>query len=311
MQPLFALHESILPGLTLRHRGKVRDIYELDEEHLLIVATDRLSAFDVVLPQPILGKGEVLARLSRFWFARTARLIPNHLAPSPLAHWVPDSVERRALGDRAMVVRKLSPLPVEAIVRGYLMGSGWKDYCRTGSIGGVALPQGLRVADRLPAPIYTPSTKAAVGAHDENIDFEQTVALLGRERAAQVRDVSLAIYRDAAEYALGRGILIADTKFEFGVDASGTLHLIDEVLTPDSSRFWPLEGYRPGENPLSFDKQFVRDWLEAQPWDKCSPPPRLPDEVLTRTAEKYAEAERRLIEDGSSGSRSVPVGLGS
>ena len=289
-----ALYESSLPHLKLRNRGKVRDIYELDAGHLLIVTTDRLSAFDVVLPQPIPGKGEVLTRVSNFWFGRTRAIIPNHLSDRPLAEAIPDAAQRTALGDRALIVRKLRPLPVEAIVRGYLIGSGWKDYQKTGAVCGIALPQGLRMADQLPAAIYTPSTKAEIGEHDQNLSFEQTVGLLGAELAAQVRDAALRIYTESAAYARERGIIIADTKFEFGLDDAGRLHLIDEVLTPDSSRFWPADQYRPGSSPPSFDKQYVRDYLETLDWDKTPPGPMLPDEVIRRTAEKYREAEQRL-----------------
>jgi len=289
-----ALHQSELSGLRLLNRGKVRDIYEVDQDHLLIVATDRLSAFDVVLPQPIPGKGEVLTRVANFWFERTRDIIPNHLSRLPLAEVVPDPAERAALGDRAIIVKRLRPLPVEAIVRGYLIGSGWKDYQATGAVCGIALPPGLRMADRLPEPIYTPSTKAELGGHDVNIDFERTVELLGPALAIQVRDASLRIYAECAAYALQRGIIIADTKFEFGLDEAGQLHLIDEVLTPDSSRFWPADQYRPGSSPPSFDKQFVRDYLETLDWDKTPPGPMLPQEVIDKTAEKYREAEARL-----------------
>jgi phosphoribosylaminoimidazole-succinocarboxamide synthase len=290
-----ALFQSNLKHLPLINRGKVRDIYGIDDEHMLIVTTDRLSAFDVVLPQPIPGKGEVLTRVSSFWFARTAELIPNHLAAMPVADAVPDPDERRHLGQRAIVVRKMKPLPVEAIVRGYLIGSGWKDYQRTGAVCAIPLPDGLRQADRLPHPLYTPSTKAAVGAHDENVSFQHTASLIGTELADRMREVSLRIYADAAAYALTRGIIIADTKFEFGLDGQGRLHLIDEVLTPDSSRFWPADQYQPGASPPSFDKQFVRDYLETLDWGKRPPGPELPAEIIAKTAEKYAEAERRLI----------------
>jgi phosphoribosylaminoimidazole-succinocarboxamide synthase len=289
-----ALHESELPGLELISRGKVRDIYAVDDAHLLIVTTDRLSAFDVVLPQPIPGKGEVLTRVANFWFSRTRHIIPNHLADIPLADVVTDPAQRARLGDRAIVVRRLRPLPVEAIVRGYLIGSGWKDYQASGGVCGIPLPPGLRLADQLPEAIFTPSTKAEVGDHDENIDFARTEALLGAELAAQVRDASLRIYTECAAYARERGIIIADTKFEFGLDEAGTLHLIDEVLTPDSSRFWPADQYQPGSSPPSFDKQYVRDYLETLDWDKTPPGPELPQEVIDRTAEKYREAERRL-----------------
>ncbi len=290
-----ALFQSDLPYLPLINRGKVRDIYGVDDDHLLIVTTDRLSAFDVVLPQPIPGKGEVLTRVSSFWFRRTAGLVPNHLVDRPLAAVVPDPDARSSLGERAVVVRRLRPLPVEAIVRGYLIGSGWKDYQRTGAVCDLSLPAGLRLADKLPAPIYTPSTKAAVGDHDENVSFEHTADLIGADLATQIQDVSLRIYAEAADYARGRGIIIADTKFEFGLDDAGRLHLIDEALTPDSSRFWPADQYQPGSSPPSFDKQFVRDYLETLDWDKRPPGPELPAEIIAKTAAKYREAERRLL----------------
>jgi phosphoribosylaminoimidazole-succinocarboxamide synthase len=289
-----ALYESNLRGLPLIARGKVRDIYGVGDDHLLLVATDRLSAFDVVMPQPIPGKGEVLTRISNFWFARTAGLVPNHVSGIPVAQVVTDPRELAQLGERALVARRLRPLPVEAIVRGYLIGSGWKDYQASGAVCGIRLPAGLHQAEQLPAPIFTPSTKAAAGAHDENVDFDRTVAILGADLAAQVRDMSLRIYRECAAYARGSGIIIADTKFEFGLDDAGVLHLIDEVLTPDSSRFWPAEGYVTGISPPSFDKQFVRDYLETLDWDKTAPGPDLPQEVIERTAAKYQEAERRL-----------------
>ena len=263
----------------------------------MIVTTDRLSAFDVVLPQPIPGKGEVLTRVSKFWFHRTRALLPNHLVERPLESVITDAQQRALLGERAVVVRKLKPLPVEAIVRGYLIGSGWKDYQRTGAVCGIELPPGLVQADRLPQALFTPSTKAEVGAHDLNISFQQTVALLGEELACQVRDLSLRIYTEAAAHALERGIIIADTKFEFGLDEQGVIHLIDEALTPDSSRFWPADQYRPGISPPSFDKQFVRDYLETLDWDKTPPGPELPEEIIQKTATtaaKYREAERRL-----------------
>jgi phosphoribosylaminoimidazole-succinocarboxamide synthase len=293
-----ALYESDLPGLTLLNRGKVRDIYDIDEHHLLIVTTDRLSAFDVVMPQPIPGKGEVLTRVANFWFGRMQHILPNHLSDMPLSDVVPDEDERRRLGDRALIVRKLRPLPVEAIVRGYLIGSGWKDYQQTGTVCGIDLPAGLQLADRLPEAIYTPSTKAEAGAHDENISYERSVELMGEEIASKVRDYSLQIYTEAAAYALERGIIIADTKFEFGLDDKGELYLIDEVLTPDSSRFWPADQYRPGISPPSFDKQFVRDYLETLDWNKTAPGPDLPEEIIRKTAEKYAEAEQRLTGHG-------------
>jgi phosphoribosylaminoimidazole-succinocarboxamide synthase len=294
MSQVDALFESDLPHLKLLNRGKVRDIYDIDAEHLLIVTSDRLSAFDVVLPQPIPGKGEVLTRVANFWFERTRELIPNHLSDKPLEEAVPDAAQRASLGDRAIVVRKLKPLPVEAIVRGYLIGSGWKDYQKSGAVCGIALPEGLQQADQLPEAIYTPSTKAEVGEHDENISFEQTVKLLGQELAEKVRDISLRIYTECAAFAREKGIIIADTKFEFGQDAEGNLYLIDEVLTPDSSRFWPADEYRPGISPPSFDKQFVRDYLETLDWNKTPPGPELPNEVIEKTAEKYREAETRL-----------------
>ncbi len=289
-----ALHQSELPGLELLNRGKVRDIYNVDDQHLLIVTTDRLSAFDVILPQPIPGKGEVLTRVANFWFQRTRQLIPNHLSDLPLEQVVPDETQRKALGDRAMVVKKLKPLPIEAIVRGYIIGSGWKDYQKTGAVCGIELPQNLQMADQLPEAVYTPSTKAEVGAHDENIDFDATVSLLGRELAEQVRDISLQIYTECAAYARERGIIIADTKFEFGLDDNGVLHLIDEVLTPDSSRFWPADQYQPGISPPSYDKQFVRDYLETLDWDKTPPAPELPEQIIQKTADKYREAESRI-----------------
>lgn len=289
-----ALFESHLSGLELLTRGKVRDLYRIDGDHLLMVASDRLSAFDVVMRQPIPGKGEVLTRVSRFWFERMAHLIPNHLSGIPVEAVVRDPAERAALGDRALVVRRLQPLPVEAIVRGYLIGSGWKDYQASGAVCGILLPAGLVQADRLPEPIFTPSTKAAAGTHDENVDFDHVVTLIGPELAGQVRDCTLGIYRECAAYALERGIIIADTKLEFGLDEAGRLHLIDEVLTPDSSRFWPADQYRPGVSPPSFDKQYVRDYLETLNWDKTPPAPDLPLEVIERTAAKYREAERRL-----------------
>ncbi len=288
------LFESRIESLPLIHRGKVRDMYAVGQEHLLIVTTDRLSAFDVVLPDPIPGKGAVLTAISNFWFRRLAHLVPNHLSDMPLEEALPDAAERAQVQGRAVVVRRLQALPVEAIVRGYLIGSGWKDYQATGAVCGIRLPAGLKLADRLPEPIYTPSTKAEVGAHDENIDFATTESLLGAARAAEVRDISLALYREAAAYALERGIIVADTKFEFGLDGQGRLTLMDEVLTPDSSRFWPVDQYRPGTSPPSFDKQYVRDYLETLDWDKQPPAPHLPADVIRRTAAKYREALERL-----------------
>lgn len=288
------LFESNLKGLPLLHRGKVRDIYAVGDAHMLIVTSDRLSAFDVVLPTPIPGKGAVLTALSNFWFARTRHIVPNHLAERPLAQVLPDAAERRTVEGRAVVVRKLKALPVEAVVRGYLVGSGWKEYRQSGTVCGIPLPAGLREADRLPEPIFTPSTKAPVGQHDENISFAQAVKLLGTEVAERVRTTAVALYKEAADYALKRGIIIADTKFEFGLDAQGQLTLIDEALTPDSSRFWPVDQYRPGANPPSFDKQYVRDYLESLGWNKKAPAPALPAEVAAKTAEKYREALSRL-----------------
>ncbi|HSJ49227.1 MAG TPA: phosphoribosylaminoimidazolesuccinocarboxamide synthase [Gammaproteobacteria bacterium] len=291
---LDVLFESRLSSLPLIYRGKVRDVYGVGDEHLLIVTTDRLSAFDVVLPDPIPGKGAVLTAVSGFWFERMKDVVPNHIAALRLEEVLPDPEERAQVAGRAVVVKRLDALPVEAIVRGYLIGSGWKDYQKTGAVCGIALPAGLRQAEQLPEAIFTPSTKAAVGDHDENIDFDRTVGLIGRELAEQVRDVSLRIYREAADYARGRGILIADTKFEFGLDRDGRLTLIDEALTPDSSRFWPADRYQVGTSPESFDKQYVRDYLETLDWDKTPPGPKLPDEVIRRTAEKYREALERL-----------------
>jgi phosphoribosylaminoimidazole-succinocarboxamide synthase len=291
---LAAMLESHVPSLERIHQGKVRDIYAVDEQHMLIVTTDRLSAFDVVMPDPIPGKGRVLTQISNFWFARTRHIVPNHLADYPLARAVPDAAERAPLEERSIVVRRLRALPIEAVVRGYLIGSGWKDYRQTGAVCGIALPAGLRQADRLPEPIFTPATKAELGAHDENIPYERVVTLIGRGLAEQVRATALALYAFAVEHALARGIIIADTKFEFGVDEAGRLTLIDEALTPDSSRFWPADTYRPGSSPPSFDKQYVRDYLETLDWPKRPPAPKLPPEVIARTSEKYAEALRRL-----------------
>ncbi len=289
-----ALFESHLRGLKKIHQGKVRDIYDVDAEHLLIVTTDRLSAFDVVLPDPIPFKGEVLTQISLFWFAKTQSIVANHLAALKVEDVIDDARERAQLAGRAMVVKKLSPLPIEAVVRGYLIGSGYKDYLQHGSICGIALPAGLKMADRLPQPLFTPASKAPMGSHDENIDFAAMVKLVGREHAEDVRRIALAIYRFAAEHAGARQIIIADTKFEFGVDKAGRLMLIDEALTPDSSRFWPMASYRPGISPPSFDKQFVRDYLESLHWNKKPPAPHLPPDVLTRTSENYREALRLL-----------------
>ena len=289
--PLF---ESHLRGLKKVHQGKVRDIYDVDTEHLLIVTTDRLSAFDVVLPDPIPYKGEVLTQISLFWFAKTRHMIANHLSALKVEDVVADSQERAQLAGRAMVVKKLRALPIEAVVRGYLIGSGYKDYKLHGSVCGIALPDGLRMADPLPEPLFTPASKAPAGQHDENIDFDAMVGVVGREYAADVRRIALDIYRFAAEHARARHIIIADTKFEFGVDKTGRLMLIDEVLTPDSSRFWPMASYKPGISPPSFDKQFVRDYLESLHWNKKPPAPHLPADVVTRTSDNYREALRLL-----------------
>ncbi len=292
------LYESAL-SLPLLHRGKVRDLYDAGPAHLLVVTTDRLSAFDCVLPDPIPGKGRILNAMSGFWFARTQGIVANHLSDRPLASVLPDAKERALVADRAMVVRRLKPLPIEAIVRGYLAGSGWKEYRRTGTVCGIALPPGLREAERLPQPVFTPSTKAAAGAHDENIDYAQAEALLGARLARAVRDASLSLYAEAAAFAVTRGIIIADTKFEFAVDEQDRLVLIDEVLTPDSSRFWPQTSYRPGTSPPSYDKQYVRDYLETLAWDKRPPAPRLPAEVVAQTVARYEEALRVLTAVGA------------
>ncbi|MEJ1250155.1 phosphoribosylaminoimidazolesuccinocarboxamide synthase [Denitratimonas tolerans] len=288
------LHTSDLPGLELLHRGKVRDVYALDAQRLLMVATDRLSAFDVVLPDPIPGKGEVLTRLSNFWFGKTAHLMPNHLLDAAPESVLPEGVDASLYRHRSVIARRLRALPVEAVVRGYLIGSGWKDYRATGALCGIALPAGLRQAERLPEPIFTPSSKAAVGEHDENISFDRVVELIGSELAERVREATLSIYRFAADFAAQRGIIIADTKLEFGLDEDGTLRVMDEMLTPDSSRFWPAEEYRVGSSPPSYDKQFVRDWLETRDWNKTAPGPRLPEAVIAGTQARYAEALRRL-----------------
>ncbi len=289
-----AVHTSDMKDLPLINRGKVRDIYAVGDSELLIVTSDRLSAFDVILPDPIPGKGAVLTQLANFWFHKFADWLPNHLSSTPLSSVIKDPALCARLADQAVVVRKLKPLPLEAIVRGYIIGSGWKDYQKTGAVCGIALPSGLQQAQQLPEPIFTPSTKAAVGDHDENVDFERIVQLIGRELAEKVRDLSLRLYREAAAFAREKGIIIADTKLEFGLDEDGNVVLIDEVLTPDSSRFWPADEYQVGISPPSFDKQFVRDYLETLDWDKKAPGPRLPQDIIDRTAEKYAEARRRL-----------------
>jgi len=288
------LFETTIQSLPLLHRGKVRDIYAVNEDQLLVVQTDRLSAFDVILPTPVPGKGRLLTALSKFWFEKLHHIIPNHLTGI-----APESVvaqgERDQVAGRAFVVKRLKPLPIEAIVRGYIVGSGWKDYEATGAISGITLPKGLQQAARLPdGPIFAPSTKAAAGSHDENISFAEAEKLLGQDLAATVRDKAIDLYTEAADYAITKGIIVADTKFEFGQDETGALYLIDEALTPDSSRFWPADQYSPGRNPPSYDKQFVRDWLETQDWDKKPPAPALPSDVLAKTTKKYEEALRRL-----------------
>jgi phosphoribosylaminoimidazole-succinocarboxamide synthase len=288
------LFESNLTSLPLQHRGKVRDIYAVGEDKLLVIQSDRLSAFDVVLPDPVPTKGQVLTALSLFWFDKLGHVIANHLTGIAPESVVATEAERAQVAGRAMVVRRLKPLPVEAIARGYIIGSGWKDYGKTGMVCGIPLPAGLREADKLPEPLFTPSTKAAIGGHDENIAYAEVARLIGETMAAQVRDVTLRLYSEAADYAAGHGIIIADTKFEFGTDAAGRLYLIDEALTPDSSRFWPADQYAPGMSPPSFDKQFVRDWLEHQGWNKKPPAPHLPADVLAKTTEKYREAYRLL-----------------
>jgi phosphoribosylaminoimidazole-succinocarboxamide synthase len=285
---------TALKGLEKIHEGKVRDIYAVDAGAMLIVTTDRLSAFDVVLPDPIPNKGRVLHQISNFWFARTRHIVPNHLMDRPLASVVKDPSELAMLEGRAGIVRRLQALPIEAVVRGYLIGSGWKDYQKTGGVCGIALPPGLQQAERLATPLFTPASKATIGEHDENIAFEQVERLIGASLAARVRETAIALYNFAAEHARSRGIIIADTKFEFGVDDAGQLTLIDEALTPDSSRFWPADTYRVGTSPPSFDKQFVRDYLETLDWNKKAPGPPLPPDIIARTSENYSEALARL-----------------
>jgi phosphoribosylaminoimidazole-succinocarboxamide synthase len=290
------VNRTSLSALQKIHEGKVRDIYAIDDRSMLIVTTDRLSAFDVVLPDPIPDKGRVLNAISNFWFERTRHIVPNHLTGKPLSSAVSNPEELAMLEGRAVIVRRLKALPIEAVVRGYLIGSGWKDYQKTGRVCGIALPEGMQLAARLPKPIFTPATKAAVGAHDENIPFEVAEDLVGAPLAARVRDIAIAIYEFAAEHARQRGIIIADTKFEFGVDEHGGITLIDEVLTPDSSRFWPADTYRAGMSPPSFDKQYVRDYLESLGWDKKPPAPKLPADVIARTSQTYREALERLTD---------------
>jgi phosphoribosylaminoimidazole-succinocarboxamide synthase len=288
------VHDTRLTSLERIHRGKVRDVYAIDADSLLIVATDRLSAFDVILPDAIPGKGRILNSISNFWFAQTSHIIRNHLLDRPLAQVLPDAAERAQAEGRSVIARRLKALPIEAVVRGYLIGSGWKDYQSTGSICGIALPPGLRQAEKLAQTIFTPATKAAVGDHDENISFETAARLVGPELAAKVRDTSIALYQFAAAHAARRGIIIADTKFEFGLTPAGELMLMDEALTPDSARFWPASSYRVGASPPSFDKQLVRDYLETLHWNKQAPGPRLPATVIEQTVANYEEALRRL-----------------
>jgi len=289
-----ALYESTLTALPRLSQGKVRDIYAIDDNHLLIVTSDRLSAFDVVLPDPIPGKGAVLTELSNFWFGKTTHLVRNHLTSLRLEDIIPDATERAAIAGRATIARRLKPLPIEAVVRGYLIGSGWKDYQASGKVCGIGLPAGLPLAARLPEPLFTPATKAEVGEHDENISIETAAKLIGPDLAERVRDLSIQLYQFGAAHALERGIIIADTKFEFGLDSDDRLYLIDEVLTCDSSRFWAADEYRTGISPASFDKQFVRDYLETLDWNKKAPGPRLPAEVIARTTEKYQLALKLL-----------------
>ena len=294
MNPSDALFESSIPNLPLIGRGKVRDIYSVDEDHLLLVTTDRLSAYDVVMPDPVPGKGEVLTQISLFWFRMMADIIDNQLTDLTVADVVKEPELQAQLETRALVVKRLKPLPVEAVVRGYLIGSGWSDYQATGQVCGIDLPDGLQQAAKLPQTLFTPAYKAEAGEHDENISFEKVVELVGEKLAERVRDLSIRIYERAAAYALERGIIIADTKFEFGTDEQGKLYIIDEMLTPDSSRFWPVDGYEVGSSPPSFDKQFVRDYLETLDWDKTAPGPDLPPDIIAKTADKYREAFRRL-----------------
>lgn len=286
--------QSSIKSLKLINQGKVRDIYDIDDKHMLLVASDRLSAFDVILPTPIPNKGAILTQIANFWFDKLKHVVPNHLTGIDPNTVVSDPAEQAQLGSRALVVKKLKPLPIEAIVRGYLAGSGWKEYKASQSVCGIPLPAGLQEAAQLPEPLFTPSSKAEVGDHDENITLEKCAQLLGKELADKVARISVQLYKEAAAYALGRGIIIADTKFEFGLDEVGELYLIDEVLTPDSSRFWPQGQYQVGSNPPSFDKQYVRDWLESTGWNKTPPGPVLPDEVAAKTGEKYREAFERL-----------------
>ena len=288
-----ALYQSSIKSLPLLARGKVRDMYAVGDDKLLIVASDRISAFDVILDDPIPGKGQVLKELTDFWLEKLAHILPNH-STGVKPEEVVTAEERDQVVGRAVVVKRLKPIMVEAVARGYLIGSGWKDYQQSGAVCGIALPAGLKQAGKLPQPIFTPAAKAEVGLHDENVDFDHVIKEVGREMAERIREVTLRLYAEAATFAATKGIMIADTKFEFGLDVNGTLHLMDEVLTPDSSRFWPVDGYKEGMSPPSFDKQFVRDWLETQDWGKTPPAPRLPADVIAKTAAKYREALERL-----------------
>lgn len=288
------IHTTTIQSLPLQYRGKVRDIYAIDEHHLLMIATDRVSAFDVIMPDVIPGKGKLLTQLALFWFNKVSALIPNHLTNLPLESVLPDPAERAQAAGRCMIVRNLKPLPVEAVVRGYLIGSGWNDYQATGTVCGIDLPQGLQQAEKLPQVLFTPATKAELGDHDENISFEQMCDIVGAEKADEIRRISLALYKSAALHTLKRGIITADTKFEFGLDSNGQLILMDEILTPDSSRYWDASTYQAGSSPESFDKQFVRDWLETLDWNKQPPGPSLPDEVIAGTLARYQEAVQRL-----------------
>ncbi len=290
-QPLL---ETNIKSLKRIHQGKVRDIYSIDDKTMLLVSSDRLSAFDVILPTGVENKGAMLTQMANFWFEKLKHIVPNHLTGIEPDSVVSDPAEKAQLGSRAVVVKKLTPLPIEAIVRGYIIGSGWKEYQVKGTICDIPLPAGLQIADQLAAPLFTPSSKADVGGHDENISVAKVEALIGKDMAAQVAKVAIQLYTEAAEYALTKGIIIADTKFEFGLDRQGVLHVMDEVLTPDSSRFWPLESYQAGSNPPSYDKQFVRDWLESTGWDKMHPAPVLPAEVAKKTSEKYMEVYTKL-----------------
>ncbi|HEY0562959.1 MAG TPA: phosphoribosylaminoimidazolesuccinocarboxamide synthase [Methylophilus sp.] len=288
------LLKTSLQSLSLIHQGKVRDIYAIDDHTMLLISTDRLSAFDVILPTGIANKGAMLTQMANFWFEKLGHIVPNHLTGIDPNSVVTAAEDKAQLGSRAVVVKKLKPLPIEAIVRGYLVGSGWKEYKAKGTVCGITLPAGLQEAAKLPQPLFTPSSKAAVGEHDENISLQQCADLIGADMAAQVAKVAIQLYTEAAAYALTKGIIIADTKFEFGLDANGVLHVMDEVLTPDSSRFWPLESYQVGSNPPSYDKQYVRDWLESIGWNKQPPAPALPDDVAQRTSAKYMEAYEKL-----------------